>query len=69
MAASTVPAQVRKSFAVMSLAGDLAQVLVDVARRDACALAVLVDILEQLLARQVLAGLRTMLRDAPVASA
>ena len=57
-AASTVPAQVRKSLAVKSRAGDLAQIVVDVGGVDRPPLAVLVDVLEQLLAGQVLALLR-----------
>ena len=46
-------------------AGDLAQVGIDVGRGHVLALAILVGILEQLLARQVLAGLDD-LGDAPV---
>ena len=49
--ASTVPAQVRKSFAVTSAPADLAQVVVDVLRPDVADLALVVDVLDQVLAR------------------
>ena len=65
--ARTVPAHVRKSFAVTSGA-IVAEVVVDVVGRDVDRLAVLVDVLEQLLAGQVAAAPDDR-GEAPVAQA
>ena len=54
--ASNVPAHVRKSLAVKPPPVGLAQVVVDVIRCDVADLAVVVDVLEQLLAGQLLAA-------------
>jgi hypothetical protein len=48
-----VPAQVRKSFRGDILAGDLAQIRIDYFRADRVLIAVVVEILKQLVARQV----------------
>src|SRR2546421_4866355 len=55
-AASTVPAQVRKSLAVNS-SPEIAQIVVDVGRVDGVACAVVIEVLEQLLTGQILAAL------------
>ena len=54
--ASTVPAQVRKSLAVKASPAIILQIGVDVRRIDRLPLAFLVDVLEQLLAGDLLAG-------------